>query len=303
MISFKPFDGDSYDECLSYAAKSLPNAEKCEIADIFESLSEMAEECEVGISAYSGCLLVRIYDGEYIFAYPIPMTEDADEDCALDEMRLYAIKEEIPFVLTDVPGECAEVIEEKYENVEILCEDEDEERYRARFISECAKIPEDMSFSFENGLNFVLPTDIYASEYARLCRDEGVNRFWGYDFRCDAEGCDDGYFLREAERGFNSGCTLTLFVLQGDKFVGEALLYYFNYLGGAECAVRLLPEFMGRGLGTEVLWALIKAASDMGLKELYATVDPENLPSIKLFEKKFEKQKTDGKNLKFLLKM
>lgn len=303
MISFKPFDENSYGECLSFAACALSPADSGEIEEMFASLSEMTEECEVGISAYSGCLLVRIYDGEYFFAYPIAMTDGADEDGAVDALRLYAIKEEIPFILTDVPKESAELLEDKYANTEIYPEDEDEERYEVRFISECAKISEDRSFNFENGLSFVLPNDDYVSEYARLCRDDTVNRFWGYDYKCDARDCEDEYFLSEAELGIDSGCALTLFVLQGDRFVGEALLYYFNYLGGAECALRILPEYMGCGLGTKILDSLITTASDIGLNELYATVHPDNLPSVKLFEKKFEKRESDGENLKYLLKM
>ncbi len=303
MISFKLFDESSYDECLSFAAFSLSDAKRGDIVEIFDSLSEMAEECEVGISAQSGCFLVRIYDGEYFFAYPIAMMDGADESAAVDALRLYAIKEEIPFILTDVPKENAFLLEEKYENTEIYPEDEDEERFTVRFISECAALSDDAQYFFENGVTFVLPTDKYLSEYARLCRDVTVNRFWGYDFRCDSEECEDEYFLREAEHGLDSGCTLTLFVLLGEKFIGEALLYYFNYLGGAECALRLLPEYIGRGLGEKVLDSLTRMASDIGLNELYATVDPDNLPSIKLFEKKFQKQGSDGKNLKYLLKM
>ena len=303
MISFKIFDGGSRNECLACIANSIPNAEKEEMEEVFDTLSEVAKECEVGVSAFADCLLVRIYDGEYFFAYPIAMTESADEEDALDAMRLYAIKEEIPFVITDVAAECAEIIEKKYKNVELYSDDEDGERYTVEFITECRNLSEDVSYSFENGLSFVLPSEEYLGEYARLCRDGEVNKFWGYDFKCDADGCEDEYFLREAELGFDSGCALTLFVIKDEKFIGEALIYYFNYLGGAECAVRLLPEFMGQGLGTKVLDSLPKIASDIGLEELYATVDPQNTPSIKLFEKKFEKQEHDGENLKYLLKM
>ena len=303
MISFKPYNTDSRNECLISVLSEIPGAERDEMCEIFDYLDDMSVEYEIAVTAFSGCLLVRIFDGEYLFVYPIAMTDTADESRALDELRLYAIKEEIPFVLTDVPRECADTITEQYSRTELCDEDGDGERFTVRFISECNDASDGEVYSFENGLSLTLPTDKYVLEYARLCRDGEVNKYWGYDYRHDVDGCEDAYFLREAESGLGLGCTLTLFVLQGESFVGEALLYYFDYLGGAKCAIRLLPEFMGRGIGTKVMDSLIEVARRIGLKTLYATVDPDNEPSIKLFEKKFKRQADKAKNIKFMLKM
>lgn len=300
MISFKIYNSDFRDECIRYTRSALVGAEQREIDEVFDYLDGMAEEYEIGVTAFAGCLLVRIYDEEYLFAYPVAVTDGADEMGAVDELRRYAIKEEIPFVLTDVPRECAEELAEQYPLTELFAEDE--ESYTVRFISECADT-ELTDHSFEDGLSFVLPTEKYLSEYARLCRDEAVNKFWGYDFRCDAKDCDDEYFLREALSGNELGCTATFFVIKDENFIGESLLYYFDYLGGAECAVRLLPEYMGRGLGYATLNSLIEVAKEIGLKTLYATVDPENKPSVKLFEKRFERKGNKGENLGFSLKM
>lgn len=303
MISFRIYGSDSRDECFSYALSSIEGAEREELSGIFEYLDEVSENFEIGVTAFGGCLLVRIYDGEYFFAYPIAVTEESDEDAALDSLRLYAIKEEIPFILTDVPSECIESLSKKYSRTELYDEEGDGERFTVRFITECAGISDGDGYTFDNGLSFELPSNKYLPEYARLCRDESVNKFWGYDFRNDADGCEDEHFLREAELGFERGCTLTLFVLKGGAFIGEALLYYFDYLGGAECAVRLLPEYSGRGLGKKTLDSLVEAARKIGLKTLYATVNSENLPSKKLFEKKFERRDDKDGNIGFLLKM
>ena len=88
-----------------------------------------------------------------------------------------------------------------------------------------------------------------------------------------------------------------------DEFIGEALLYAFDLLGGAECAVRLLPKYRGLRLSEECVSLLCNAAKSIGLKRVYATVDNRNRASIHLFEKTFEFVESKDGITRFLLKM
>ena len=64
-------------------------------------------------------------------------------------------------------------------------------------------------------------------------------------------------------------------------------------MGGAECAVRILPEYRGRGIATKTVHALKTIAEGIGLLKLYATVDSRNEASKKLFDKCFDECRLD----------
>ena len=69
------------------------------------------------------------------------------------------------------------------------------------------------------------------------------------------------------------------------EFIGEATLYAFDGKGGAEFAIRLLPAYHGRGLGTEAVLAIMDAARKIGLIRLRAKIMRENLSSISMLRK------------------
>jgi RimJ/RimL family protein N-acetyltransferase len=69
------------------------------------------------------------------------------------------------------------------------------------------------------------------------------------------------------------------------RFIGEAVLYAFDGRGSAEFGVRLLPEWHGKGLGTESVRAISLAARDMGLVRLSARIMKQNRPSVRMLEK------------------
>ena len=67
------------------------------------------------------------------------------------------------------------------------------------------------------------------------------------------------------------------------KFIGEAVLYRFDYRGGAELGCRILPEFAGNGYGAEAFrraaeWSLY----ELGLYRLVAKCYKENEASRKM---------------------
>ena len=64
--------------------------------------------------------------------------------------------------------------------------------------SEAALMPEIPTLSIGDvSLSPLTPED--DAEYARLCRDEDLNKYCGYDYRDDNPNPEDSYFREEAE--------------------------------------------------------------------------------------------------------
>ena len=74
---------------------------------------------------------------------------------------------------------------------------------------------------------------------------------------------------------------------------GDAVLFYPDFRGGAEIAIRLFPSFQGKGIGSRTLKLLVELASLMGFSNLYARVDGRNLRSLALMDKLFERVGAD----------
>ncbi len=121
--------------------------------------------------------------------------------------------------------------------------------------------------------------------YNQLCLDDERNRWWGYDYRDDLGGeLTEDYFLRVAREDFRSRLAVNFAVrLPDGSFVGEAVLYRFDYRGGAELGCRILPAYAGNGYGAEAFrraaeWSLYT----LGLYRLTAKCYHENLASRKM---------------------
>ena len=126
-----------------------------------------------------------------------------------------------------------------------------------------------------------------AAAYAALCRDDARNRYWGYDYKADADGADDGYFLDVVRSEFARGVALSLAVREraDAELFGEAVIFDFDYRGGAKIAVRLHSEAQGRGIGSRALAATVSLAKKIGLKHLLAEVMTDNVASIRMTSK------------------
>ena len=120
--------------------------------------------------------------------------------------------------------------------------------------------------------------------YNRLCLDDARNRWWGYDYRKDLDGeLTEGYFLEVARRDFANKLAVNFAVRLDGKLIGEAVLYQFDYKGGAELGCRILPEFAGHGYGAEAFrraaeWSLYQ----LGLYRLRAKCFHENEASRRM---------------------
>ena len=298
-VSFKLLNKENINELMKEVSEKLPEANSEDIQAVFDELEEsISDSCEYAVSVSSGCLLLRIYDGEYLFPYPIALEDGANPKIALDDIRKYAVKEEIPLVICDLPREVLSSVISLFRHCSIDAADFEGEYYTLRPISELTLV-DDIPTEKMDGLELSLLRKDDESDYARLCRDQDTNRYWGYDFREDVPDCEDSYFLEAAESETNRGVAVSFAVRSRGEFAGEAILYGFDLRGGAQCAIRILPEHRRKHLATDALELLSSIASQIGLLYLYATVDGDNDASLYLFHRTFHGSSIEGRNTVF----
>lgn len=300
MISFKVINEQVKEELLETIKTKYPKADMEFAEGNLDLLLENDDESvEYAVAESHGCMLMRIYEDGYSFEYPFAITEGADLLAAAMEIRAYAVKEEIPLVYTGVRPEDVGALVTQFRHVNIDSGDPKNRFYTVRVMSELAlmdEIPTYYGF-FNLGLTPFTPED--DEDYARLCMDKESNAMWGYDYSEDEPDPEIGYFREMAEAEFNNSTALCLAVRYNGEFVGEAVLYYFDLMGGAECAVRILPEHRRKGHALEALKVLRNLAKRMGLLKLGTSVDINNVASIKMTEKFLPEDYRDDKIVRF----
>jgi RimJ/RimL family protein N-acetyltransferase len=297
MISFTIINEENKEELLDKLLLKMPEADGDYASEIIDSLLE-DDGCEYAVSSSDGCLLVRIFDEKYLFLYPVALSEEADESLAAFAIREYAVKEEIPLIYTDVPSiELGNLIP-LFRHVNVDALDKDGECFTVRVMSEVGMLDEIPSIEFE-GIRLDEITEADDSLYAILCKDKDTNALWGYDYSADNDSPDDSYFREMAENEFSRGVAMAFAVRVNGEFVGEASIYALDLLGGAECAIRILPQYRGRGIATEAISAIKYIAEKIGLKKLCATVDEQNEASKRLFSKSFDECRKENKKYKY----
>lgn len=233
---------------------------------------------------YRGCLLVRVYDrGDYYFVYPIVCREGGDAFSSVLAVCDYAKREELPLVFTDVPSEELGALVSLFRHCDVDAESPDASAFRVSVKTECMLLGEAPSLTGDGlSLSPLCATD--EADYARLCGDPETNEYWGYDYRAEHVAVPQSFFLEDQRRAFVGGTALSL-ALRGAKeeLMGEVLFYYFDGRGAAELALRLLPEYRGRGIARGALPLAFAYAKKIGLVRLFATVDERNAPSLALF--------------------
>lgn len=292
MISFMELCRESRPEIEATLLRETGTPDAEYIAEIIDSFLEISGEefdTGVGICAFCGCILVRICDmGRYSFVYPIPATEDADVRSAIDAVRAYAVKEELPLVFTDVPSEELGVLASSFRHLTLDASEPSGELYRVEIMSECMLASEAPCVrDSELLLSGIEETD--ASDMARLYTSDEVNEYWGYDFREDTDCVSESYFYDTARYEQAMGTAMTLAARIGDEYIGEAVLHAFDLTGGCEVAVRLFPEWQGKGLGKRLLALAFDAARELGLVRVYGSAMRENERSIAMLSKYMER--------------
>ena len=249
-------------------------------------LAESGDEYTVALCEAFGCLLIRVCEGgEAAFLYPFEISEGADIRAAVEAIAAYATYQEINLTILDIPYEERDVIDGLgFSIVQYGVADEDGESFIAEILTECAALDEVPCITGERLMLSQL-TDEDIEDYAAICRDSELNKYWGYDYRQDVGECEDFYFLREAERELDMGTALTLGVRDEAGLVGSVVIYGFDFHGSAAAGVRIGREFQGRGYGREASELMFAVAKDMGLRSIRAVIMKENISSVSLYSK------------------
>ena len=127
-------------------------------------------------------------------------------------------------------------------------------------------------------------TEADKEAYNRLCLDDERNRWWGYDYRKDLKGeLTEDYFLEVTKGDFQNKLAVNFAIRREGTFIGEAVLYNFDYKGSAELGCRILPEYAGSGYGAEAFrraaeWSIYQ----LGLYRLKGKCYKENEASRKM---------------------
>lgn len=255
--------------------------------EILQSFDYSDPDVSYAVTYSNGCMLVRIFDfGRYMFLYPIELFRDADSDAAVFELSEYVRREELPFVLLDVPAEyISRILELGFMHLEI--DKESDDSYRVKIKTECELASQNISFCGDNILLDEF-TEEDISDYADLCRDEELNKFWGYDYREDAPDASDEYFYAAQKEGRAAGTSMSLAVREKDVLVGEVQYFAFNGRGECEVAVRIARKYQSKGLGSRAMAAAISLAAQMGIKIIFCDVMKENVYSARMMRKFFE---------------
>ena len=302
MISFKVLNSENQDAISKLFVKDLDEDAVSVLCELIYGIDTECEDLEYAVTVYESCLLVRIFDmGRYLFVYPCELSEAADARAAIDAVREYAMREEIPLVFVDTPGYALSEFS-GYRHMDIDADDPDSAVYRVRIKTECeliSEIPEVKGERVE--LSALREADVPL--YAELCKNKNVNKYWGYDYSEDVKEPRDEYFFETANADFARGVAVTMAVRADGEFVGEAVIYAFDGKGGAEFAVRLLPHFRGQGLGREAVIVAMEAARQIGLVRLYAKIMKENTASITMFRKITDDYSEDENHLIFSVEL
>ena len=288
MLVFTTLTAENSDLLLQRIIDDIPNADSEYLGEIISSLIEDCET-EYALSTCGDCLAVRLFDNRYSFLYPIQLCDDADVVSAIIAIRDYAVKEEIPLIYTDVPVEELGVIIPIFRHANIDAADADCASYNLSVLTEVS-LMDSVPRIYIDDITLDAHRAEDDSKLARLCRDAETNKYWGYDFALDAPEADDAYFRITAEEEFNRGVALSFAVRLEDDFVGEAILYSFNGSGECDIAVRILPEYRRRGIGSTVIKRLIEFCSDIGMVRVRCRVNSANKSSVKMCRGCFESE-------------
>ncbi len=269
-----------------------------ELAD--ELLLMTEDDLSVAVALSSSCLAVRIFDlGRYSFLFPFELCDDSDIKGAISEVGEYARREELPLVFCDVPAEMIGIFTSMgFRHIDIDAEDPEAASFRVSIKSECAMLDGFDTITGERlALSMLEERDI--ADYARLSRDESALKFWGYDYREDMPDATDAYFYEIAKREYSLGVALSLGARIDGSLCGEGIIYGFDCLGGAEFAIRLLPEYRGLGLGRELFELVLDAARKIGLIRLSCDILTINIPSVAMVEPFMEREYEDESKIRF----
>ena len=304
-LTFFDINEPSYPTSTFLGYSKTDTDEALSLLSSFRDLSaDIGQDCAAAV--FGDFVTVRFFDGDrYIFAFPIPFTDRASETgCkeVLKAMAEYSVRELIPLYISDIPRENIELLCEVFPRVDAACYSDDEDLFSALVLNECLCLSELPKIS-DGDITLGAIADSDAEKYFILSTDPAVTRYWGYDAGEDNPGADGETLLREARSEFDRGVAIPLGVYVLGEFVGEAVIFGFDFFGGAEIAVRLLPSAQGRGVGSRALGLLIRLSKEIGLSELKTRVLNANVGSLKMTGKFMNEAGKDGEATLFYLSL
>lgn len=302
MLSYKnilEIDREEFASCFDICGE-----EKEYLFEILDSFISVAEEgVSVGVAPTHATVSVRIIDEDScLFVYPIPLNDSSDTSGACLDIAEYARKELVPLTFTDVPRESIGELGRLFSRLDARVYDDDEDSFFVMVCSECSLL--DSFPTYTDGditLDEIVESD--KEIYASLCSDKELNKWWGYDVSYDNPDCDSDYYLAVARGEYSAGVAITLAIRKSGVFVGEAVIYDFDYQGGAAIGIRILPQHQGGGIGSKSLEALISLCKKIGLCELRTSIMEENAASVAMTKKYMTKTRQEGAVVHFALKI
>lgn len=288
MISFIVVEEKNKNEILEI----FPADERAEAEEYIDSALDFGYD-EVAVCRYRETLVFRVFDGEYyIFISPIPLKEDAYEMDAVEAVREYAVKEDIPLFFADVPFYLLEDMKEHFADIDYTVSDDED----SVFVT--VNSPADLSVRIPTiecdrvTLGGLTSDDV--EEYAYLSTEESGLRYYGYHYGSEVDSPTPDYFYERQLYDYTVGLAMTFGVYFEGGLIGECVLHHFDLIGGAEISIRLMPEYRGLRFGREILTAIIRHKSILDIKTLYATVHIDNEPSIRLFSSIMDEYRRSG---------
>ncbi len=142
-----------------------------------------------------------------------------------------------------------------------------------------------------------------ADDFFKLSSDTENNKYWGYDYREDAQYKESAeYFMGFVERMKDTKEEYSLAIRYNGKFAGEVVFHNMDVFGSVEIGIRLIGKYQGLGLGTEATIIASDYAKKIGAKKISMRCFKENTVSCHMIEKAgFKRTHTSDSHVYFEL--
>ncbi len=145
--------------------------------------------------------------------------------------------------------------------------------------------------------------DSDAENFFTLSSDTENNKYWGYDYREDAQYKESPiYFMNFVKRMKDTKEEYSLAIRYNGNLAGEVVFHNMDVFGGVEIGIRLMSKYQGLGLGTEATQLASDYARKIGAKKISMKCFKVNTASCNMIEKAgFRKTHTSDTHVYFEL--
>ena len=123
--------------------------------------------------------------------------------------------------------------------------------------------------------------------YFSLCKDEEINKLWGYDYKEDSSITGEinentFYDVQKYDNSLGYSINFAIRESENGELLGETIVYNFTYNKNAEMGCRLLKKAWGKKLGAKAYRLTLEWAEKTLGVSITGKCFKENLPSIKM---------------------